>query len=158
MLRRIRRRVRAATPGGLEQMTWKPQLNVVCSRCGKPRGLTHTCFSNSRRTATIKPSISFGKCPTCRKPIGNPLTHVCAPKSDFKARKKRAAKQQKARDREKARKKRLAEQHPYESCRDDQCKRPMCVAYRTGWHEGETAGFDAGFQAGLAACPGPHNG
>jgi len=118
--------------------------------------------SNSRRRATVKPSITFGKCPACKKAIGNPLTHVCAPRSDFKARKSKAAKREKAREREKARKKRQAGQHDYESCRDDECKRPMCVAYRAGWHEGYAQGFadgyGAGFDAGLASCPGPHNG
>jgi hypothetical protein len=137
----------------------RPRLAITCGRCGKPReGLRHVCVSNSRRRATVKPSITFGKCPACKKAIGNPLTHVCAPRSDFKARKSNAAKREKAREREKARKKRKAGQHPFESCRDGQCKRPQCVAYRSGFHEGEAAGFGAGFNAGLAACPGPHNG
>jgi hypothetical protein len=153
MLRQIRRGGRPAAPGGLEQMTWKPQLNVVCGRCGKPRGLAHTCFSNSTRKATVKPKVTFGKCPTCKKTVANPLTHVCVVKGGFKRAKAKGARQQAA-----ARKKRQAEQHPYESCRDGKCKRPMCVAYRTGWHEGEASGFDSGFQAGLAACPGPHSG
>jgi hypothetical protein len=143
----------------------RPRLAITCGRCGKPReGIRHVCVSNSRRSATLKPSIDFGKCGTCKKSIGNPLTHACAPKSDFKARKSRAAKREKAREREKARKKRQAEQHDFQSCRDDECKRPTCVAYRTGWHEGEAAGFGAGFSAGhsegfaqgLASCPGPH--
>ncbi len=63
---------------------------------------------------------------------------------------RRAAKREKAREREKARKKRQAEQHPYESCRDDECKRPLCVAYRTGWHEGHFKGFEEGYAAGYA--------
>jgi hypothetical protein len=83
-----------------------------------------------------------------------------------------AEKRAKTAERERARKKRQSEQHPFESCRDDSCKRPMCVAYRTGWHEGHFAGFDEGFAAGfgagfaagheegfkegLASCPGPH--
>ena len=153
----------------------RPRLVVTCGRCGKPRtGLRHDCITSSGRAsgrrATLKPSISFGKCPTCKKRLGNPLTHVCAPKSDFKARKSKAAKREKAREREKARKKRQAEQHPYESCRDNECKRPLCVAYRTGWHEGHFKGFEEGYEAGykdgygagfsngLRSCPGPHSG
>ena len=140
----------------------RPRLVITCGRCCKPRtGIRHDCIVSSgraaRRKATLKPQITFGKCETCKKPLGNPLTHVCKPKSDFKARKSRAAKQAKERERAKARKKRQAEQHPFESCRDDQCKRPQCVAYRTGWHQGEAAGFDAGFDAGLAACPRNHS-
>ena len=149
----------------------RPRLAITCGRCGKPReGIRHVCVSNSNRKATVKPQITLGKCGKCGKRLGNPLTHVCAPKSDFKARKSRAAKRETARDREKARKKRQAEQHPYESCRDDECKRPMCVAYRTGWHEGHFKGFEegyeagykdgygAGFSTGLRSCPGPHSG
>ena len=143
----------------------RPSLGITCGRCGKRReGIRHVCVSNSSRSATLKPSITFGKCPTCKKTITNPLTHHCKPKSDFKARKSKAAKRDKARERAKARKKRQSEQHPFESCRDDQCKRPTCLAYRTGFHEGEAVGFGAGFNAGhsegfaegLASCPGPH--
>jgi len=145
-------------------MTWTPQLNVVCGRCGKSRGLTHVCVSNSRRSATLKPRVSFGTCPTCKKPQGNPLTHVCHPKSDFKKRKARAAK----RERAEARKKRQAEKHDYQACSDKDCPRSLCVAFRTGWKLGEqdgyergfdtgnAAGYAAGFQAGMAACPLPH--
>ena len=141
-------------------MTWTPQLNVVCGRCGKPRGLRHDCFSNSRRSATIKPQLSFGTCPECRKPVGNPLTHVCHPKSDFKRRKTRAAKAEKAA----ARKKRQAEKHDYQACQDKDCPRSLCVAFKTGYKtgyqegyaDGNTAGYAAGFQAGMASCPLPH--
>ena len=148
----------------------RPRLVVTCGRCGKPRtAIRHDCVVSSGRAAgrraTLKPQVTFGKCATCKKPVGNPLTHVCKPKSDFKASKSRAAKKAKAAERAKARKKRQAEQHPFESCRDDQCKRPQCVAYRAGWHEGHFQGFDegyragytAGFQDGLASCTRPHS-
>lgn len=132
----------------------RPHLAVTCGRCGKPReGFRHTCVSNSSRKATLKPAISFGKCGKCKKTISNPLTHVCVIKGGVKR-----ARAKGARQREKERKKRQAEQHPFESCRDSKCKRPQCVAYRTGFHEGEAVGFGAGFAAGLASCPGPHNG
>ena len=150
-----------------------PRLTVVCGRCGKPRtGLRHDCVSNSKRKATVKPAITFGTCGKCRKPIGNPLTHTCAPNSDFKRRKARAAKRAKAREREKARQKRQADKHDYQTCRDDDCPRSLCVAYKTGWKHGYREGFkdgygagygaghadgyQSGFAAGLAACPGPH--
>lgn len=137
-------------------MTWTPHLNVVCGRCGKPRGLTHVCVSNSRRQATVKPQFSFGKCPKCRKPQGNPLTHNCRPKSDFKRRRARHEKQQRAA----ARKQRQKDRHDYQSCRDKDCQRSLCVAFRTGYKIGEVDGFDrgwdTGFPAGQAACPLPH--
>lgn len=141
-------------------MTWTPQLNVVCNRCGKPRGLRHDCISNSRRKATAKPKLSFGKCQACGKPYGgNPLAHVCAPKSDFK---KRKAKAERAADR----KKRQAEKHDYQACSDKDCPRSLCVAFKTGrrlgWAEGEedgyTVGYSSGFADGLQSCPLPHGG
>ena len=157
-------------------MSWRPQLNAVCGRCGKPRGLFHECVSNSRRRQTVKPKLSFGTCPKCRKPLGNPLTHTCAPKSDFKRRKARAAKRAKAREREEARKKRQADKHDYQTCRDNDCKRSLCMAYKTGWKRGHYEGFKEGYAAGyktgyedgyrdgyakgfpdgIAACPRPH--
>ena len=123
-------------------MTWTPQLNVVCGRCGKPRGLlNHVCVSNSRRRATLVPEFSFGNCPKCRKPVGNPLTHTCHPRSDFMRRKARAA----------ARRKRQAEKHDYQACSDQDCPRPLCVAHKTGYKTGYADGYGAGYGAGEAA-------
>jgi len=141
----------------------RPRLVVTCGRCGKPReGLRHVCVSNSKRRATIKPSVDFGKCGTCKKPLGNPLTHVCKPKSDFKARKSRAAKKARERERAKARKKRQAEAHEPESCRDGGCPRPYCqwykAGFKAGYEQGVNDGFEVGFQAGIAACPRNHSG
>lgn len=138
-------------------MTLAPRLRITCSRCGKPReGIVHVCRSNSNRKATFKPSLSFGTCSKCRKPVSNPLTHVCKPKSDFKRRKSKAEKAAKAA----ARKKRQAEKHDYQACSDRDCKKALCVAYKTGrrdgYDEGFEAGFSSGFDAGLASCPGPH--
>ena len=76
----------------------RPRLNVRCGRCGKPReGLRHMCRSNSRRRATVRLAPALGTCPRCGKDYGNPLTHLCRPKSDF--RKRRTASQRKARAR-----------------------------------------------------------
>lgn len=96
------------------------------------------------------------KCGTCGKRYVNPLTHVCAPKSDFRkrkreaeraarrdaarARKKAAAERRKAaaaERRRKAREKRSAPrsprpQHDYRLCHDEDCRRHACVAYRDG--------------------------
>jgi hypothetical protein len=127
-------------------VTWRPQLNTVCGRCGKPRGLTHTCVSNSTRKATVKLRAGFGTCPTCRKPQGNPLTHACRPRSDFKRRKGAYAKQQKAAARKAARKTRQA--HDYQACTDNDCARSVCVAYRTGYQTGSQDGYEHGWQQG----------
>jgi len=138
----------------------RPELNITCGRCGKPRGLTHVCVSNSKRKATPKLRLSFGKCAKCKKRVSNPLTHVCAPKSDFKRRKREAEKQA----REAARKKRQGERHDYQSCGDPECKRSLCVAYKTGRQTGDQEGFergvrigyDTGYPDGIRDCPRAH--
>jgi hypothetical protein len=149
-------------------MSLRPQLNVLCGRCGKPRGLFHECVSNSRRKQTLKPTVTFGKCPNCRKTITSPLTHVCTPRSDFKRRKKAHEKQQQAKQPGKRRR----DSHDYTECSDNDCPRSLCVAYKTGWKAGDEAGYDRGWQRGheagfkegydkgfpdgIAACPRPH--
>jgi hypothetical protein len=145
-------------------MGWTPKLNVVCNRCGKPRtGLRHDCISNSRRKATLKPKLSFGKCGACGKPYGgNPLTHACHPKSDFKKCKARAAR----RERAAPAKSRQQEKHDYQACQDKDCPRSLCVAFKTGWKLGDQDGFERGYAGGYAngfpdgirACPLPHQG
>lgn len=139
-------------------MTWRPRLNTVCGRCGKPRGLLHECRSNSTRKATIKLRAGFGTCPKCKKPQGNPLTHTCHTRSDFKARKAAWQKQQQ----DAARQAKAA--HDYQACRNSGCPRPLCVAFRTGYHEGNHDGYDQGWHhgydrghaEGIDACPRPH--
>ncbi len=141
-------------------VSWRPQLNVVCGRCGKPRGLRHLCLSGGTRTATIRPAFSFGTCPRCRKPQGNPLTHTCHPRSDFKRRKTRHEKEQRAKNR----RKRQKNDHDYQACPAADCPRPLCVAWKTGYQTGShdgyelgwQQGYDRGFPDGQAACPLPH--
>lgn len=142
-------------------MSWRPQLNITCGRCGRPRGLVHDCVSGSRRKPAIKPALSYGTCPRCRKPYGaNPLGHLCAPRSDFRKRKRAAERQQ----RNRAARKRQQQAHDYTACADNSCKRALCTAYKTGWKAGDQAGYDrgwqhghqAGFKQGTAACPPDH--
>lgn len=137
-------------------MTWRPRLNVVCARCGKPRGLQHECVSNRTRRPSPRLDIGFGKCPKCGKPLGNPLTHVCAPRSDFRRRKARYEREQQAA----ARKKRQQQAHDYTACMDQECPRPLCTAYRTGYQQGETDTWDVawktGYERGIEDCPRAH--
>jgi len=142
-------------------MTWRPQLNAVCGRCGKPRGLLgHVCVSTRARKPTLTTKVTFGTCPRCKKPQGNPLTHTCHPKSDFKRRKARYEQQQRSR----GRKKRQKQAHDYQACPDNDCPRPVCVAFKTGYQTGHRDGYqhgwqqghDRGYAEGLAACPRPH--
>lgn len=137
-------------------MGWRPQLNVVCGRCGKPSGLRHVCVSNSRRKQTLKPRLSFGKCPKCRRNYGpgGALTHDCAPRSDFKKRRKQFEKE----ERERARKARP--KHDYAECSDAECKRSLCVAYKSGRESGDAEGYargwNQGHRRGVADCPRDH--
>lgn len=136
-------------------MRWRPQLNVVCGRCGQPSGLRHVCVSNSPRKQTLKPKLSFGTCPRCRKPYdANPLAHLCAPRSDFGKRRKRYEREQ----RERARKARP--KHDYTECSDAECKRSLCVAYKAGVQLGDEAGYARGWEQGhdrgVADCPRNH--
>jgi hypothetical protein len=139
-------------------MGWRPQLNVVCGRCGKPSGIVgHVCVSNSRRKQTLKPQLTFGRCPRCNKryDAGGPLTHVCARKSDFGKRKKAYEREQ----RERAR--RAQPKHDYSECSDTACKRALCVAYKTGVELGYERGFERGWEQGhdrgVADCPREHS-
>ena len=127
-------------------MAWRPRLNIVCNRCGKPRELgIHHCVSNSSRSASLKLKPSFGTCGKCGKKYeGNPLTHVCVIKSDFKKRKTAAG-------RAAARKKRQSERHDYQACGDKECPRPLCVAFKTGWNLGHEEGYDDGYIEGYAS-------
>ncbi len=137
------------------------RLRVTCGRCGQDRELIgHVCVIRSgraaRRSSAPKLSLDFGKCGTCHKPVGNPLTHVCAPRSDFRKRKRQAARP----------KKKPREQHDYQLCKDDTCKRQMCVAFKTGyrrgyqdgWKDGYALGYAQGHEDGVRDCPRPHGG
>lgn len=163
-------------------MAWTPKLNIICGRCGKPRGLAHVCISSSKRKATVRAKWSFGQCPKCRKRVTNPLAHTCRPKSDFKRRRTAAGKQKRSGDKAQAASiakiKRSRQpggakaKHDYQSCRDGDCKRSACVAFKTGykaghfdgyeqgypigWNRGERVGWNKGFPAGIAACPRNH--
>ena len=137
------------------------RLRVTCGRCGQHRELIgHVCVVRSgraaRRSSAPKLKLDFGKCQTCKKTVGNPLTHVCAPRSDFKKRKRAA-------DRPK---KKPREQHDYQLCKDDSCKRTMCVAfkagwrggYQDGWKDGYDLGYKQGHEDGIRDCPRQHGG
>jgi hypothetical protein len=39
--------------------------------------------------------------------------------------------------------------HRYTSCKDKDCQRVACLAYREGYRDG----YDDGFPDGVAACP-----
>jgi hypothetical protein len=107
---------------------------VYCGRCGKRRGLLHTCIVRwpDGRTRVKAPGVMLVSCPRCGKPYANPFTHVCLSRQgDYKRRKAAAAKRAKA-----ARPKLQRPQHDYRTCRDPECRRYGCVAFRDGYDRG----------------------
>lgn len=117
---------------------------IKCGTCGKrysnPR--THRCVTRIGRRVrptSLRPRITV-ECPKCHKPGG--LTHVCKTRTDFRrklaASKKQAAADKRAQAASLAKVKRSRQsgpakpRHDYRSCRDTDCARVACVAYRDG--------------------------
>jgi hypothetical protein len=130
-----------------------------CGRCRKRHSnpFGHECIAPLGRRpgkTTFRPSAS-ATCPACHKPYGNPLTHTCTTRTDFKRRTARARKDAAA-----ARRKARPEHPPPSACRDGDCKRTACAAYRQGredgFQDGYETGYDEGFPDGIAACPREH--
>jgi hypothetical protein len=131
-----------------------------CGRCRKsysnPFG--HVCVvRNPRGRVRVKPraSASLAVCGKCGKPYSNPLGHVCIVKTDFRKRAARAGRRTAAEAKRKkkpvvvrVKKKRAAsgkprQVHDYRKCRDADCTRVACIAYREGIERGaEMAGED----------------
>lgn len=126
-----------------------------CGRCGRaysnPFG--HTCVSRiGRRAGKTRFALSVAvACPKCHRPLGNPATHVCTVKTDFRKRAVQARKDAAAAKRQ------ARPEHPrFSACRDAECKRAGCVAYKEGREDGFQDGYDEGFPDGIAACPRDH--
>lgn len=113
-----------------------------CGQCGKrySNPLTHVCVNPRGRgpRLQVRPRVSYD-CPVCERPVTNPLTHVCKVRTDFRRRLADRKRQEK-----KPRPQPQQQQHDYRSCRDPDCQRRMCAAYREG------------FADGIDNCPGPH--
>lgn len=120
-------------------MGWKLSGSLIhCTRCGKPGGLFHTCVvkrAGGRQRWKPQASVTT-KCGKCGKTYSNPLTHTCVIKTDWKKRRKAAA----------AKPKRA--QHSYSACRDGDCERMGCVAYKEGLEDGYEDGFADGVASG----------
>ena len=140
---------------GGDPVPLKPRVTspVYCGRCGKRRGLLHTCIVRraSGRTRLKAPRVQLATCSRCGQSYTNPLTHVCPSKrGDFKrrkaaadraARKRKAAEQRARRHAETARRRaqggpQRREGHNYASCRDADCQRRDCRIYREGIERG----------------------
>jgi hypothetical protein len=126
----------------------KTKINVgliQCGKCGKrySNPLNHTCYVRRQRGKTrVKPklNVTLGTCGKCGKAYGNPLTHVC---KDFKGRAEAQRKQAAERRKEAAERRKEAERsgpkrqtHNYVTCRDPDCERKTCEAFRDGYRDG----------------------
>jgi len=127
---------------------------VRCGRCGRrySNPFSHLCAGRGRSRTRVRPKFSASvKCPRCGKQYANALTHVCGSKpGDFKRRAASAEKRRKAEAaaRRKAeaaarRKARRAQQHDYGTCRDRDCERAACEAYKSGYDNGFADGLQA---------------
>jgi hypothetical protein len=137
---------------------------VRCGRCGRPRGITHTCVNGRRRGRDRLQSPLAWSCPVCGRPRG--ITHTCRQRTDFAKRRRQADRKRKrqretarrrerrrkeaARRRERDRARKRAPRprrqrprppaHDYHTCTDDSCQKYGCKAFREGYEEGSSTG------------------
>ena len=114
------------------------------------------------RASKVKPKLVI-KCGTCGTSLGNPLTHRCVTRTDWKKRKRQAEKPA-------PRPKPAGNAHEYAACDDDDCPRFQCRVYKEGRADGEITGrqhgeadgyakgYGDGFSDGVRSCPLPHQG
>lgn len=144
---------------------------VQCGRCGKPRGITHTCVVRGSRKVRRHKAQSpvTWQCGTCGKTRG-PL-HTCRQRSDWKARRRQQAtaerrrKRQAVRARQAARRRQAAaERRARERARRQATRRRTGPPRprREGHEPGTCGNRDCdryGCQAyftGMENCPLPH--
>lgn len=145
---------------------------VRCGRCGKPRGLRHTCLIRAgrrQRRHKVQSPVTW-QCGTCGKPRG--LAHTCSQRSDFKARRRQQAaaerkrKRKAVRARQAARRRqaaadRRAREHARRAAARKRAPRP--ARPRGDSHEPGTCGNRdcdrygcQAYWAGVENCPLPH--
>jgi hypothetical protein len=145
-----------------------------CGACGKPRGLgAHVCSpaKRQRQRTTLRNPVTW-ECGKCGSPRG--LRHTCRQRSDFKARKRKAATADRRRKRKAAAAARAARRKQAAADRRTRDRaRKTAARGRTGKprarsgdsHEPGTCGNRdcprygcKTYWAGMADCPGPHEG
>jgi hypothetical protein len=144
-----------------------------CGACGKPRGLgVHPCSPGARRRrrTTVRNPVTW-ECGTCHKPRG--MRHTCSQRSDFKARKRKAAtaerrtrKRAAAAARAARRKQAAADRRARARARKKAAKsRPRTSRPRGDGHEPGTCGDREcpkygckQYWRGMDDCPIPHEG
>jgi hypothetical protein len=139
--------------GGPMPLRLRATSPVYCGKCGRRRGLMHVCVVRraNGRTRIKAPGISLATCSRCGQDYANPFTHTCPSRpGDFKRRKAAAERAERKRKAEQLRQRRREERarrreaggpvptarHLPQTCRDEDCQRRACVAYRLGFADG----------------------
>jgi hypothetical protein len=149
---------------------------VRCGRCGKSRGVRHVCITSraSKRRHKVQSPVTL-ECSKCGKPRG--LRHTCVIRTDFKKRKRAAARKRVTAARRQRRqltaaKRKLrrqlaaADRRSRDQARKALAKRKTRTSRPRGdSHEPGTCGnrdcpkFGCkAYWRGMADCPGPHDG
>lgn len=122
----------------------KVRLTLIrCGKCGKRYSspLGHVCVTRlDRKPRRGRKRIQFRasvKCGTCGRLVTNPLTHTCRKRSDYRRRlaaerKRRAAERRKAAAARRRAARPVKPKHDYRACRDADCARVACQAFRDG--------------------------
>jgi hypothetical protein len=162
-----------AITGRARQPRRKRRPLFTCGTCGKGYSspLGHTCsgggdLAKRRRAAGRAAAVAKRKQEAAERRARERARIAEVRKTErARARERVAAARKTEREKAKARaaKKRPASsgprpaRHEYASCRDADCERAACEAYRdgraTGYAEGEEAGYRAGYTDGSAATP-----
>ena len=160
-------------------MGFKLRGVIRCGRCGKDRGIRHTCVTSATGRRRVRPhrvqAPVTWECPTCRKPRG--LRHTCTVRTDFKKRRRAAArkratderrrKRKAVRERQAARRKQAAADRRARARARKQAATTRTRPPRTRGdsHEPGTCGdrecprFGCkAYWEGMEDCPLPHNG
>lgn len=146
-------------------------LGHVC-KVRNPRG---------KVTAKPRLTVAEHACTACGRPMKNTFTHLCSNAGDFQKRKRKAASAAKrakvnarvagvraterrranervaaVRAKHKAKGKsssprKAAERHDYRACRDRDCRRVACEAWKEALEEGFEDGLEQGYAQGYAA-------
>jgi hypothetical protein len=146
---------------------------IRCGRCGKPRGVRHTCVVRAgrrKRRHRVQAPVTW-ECPSCHKSRG--LLHTCGNRGDFRARRRKAATAERQRRRKAVRARQAArrrqaaaERRARDRARRQAAKRrPRPARPRGDGHEPGTCGDRdcpkygcKSYWQGMADCPGPHDG
>jgi hypothetical protein len=154
-------------------MGLKLQGALRCGACGKPRSLgTHVCSPGKRRRrrTTLRNPVAW-ECGTCGKSRG--VRHACSQRSDFKARKRKAAADERRRKRKAARERQAgrrrqaaADRRARDRKRKQEAKAKAKQPRRRGEsHEPGTCGNREcpkygckAYWRGMDDCPLPHEG